>query len=63
MEEAKTWVYAPMEPAKTESVRCGGAVRWRSKAGKLEQLWIITEYIGSSPSGQREEWRDVPWVD
>lgn len=60
METENNWVYAPMEPLKSESVQCGGTVRWRQGDGLLEQLWIVTEWTGGSRSGQREEWRVVP---
>lgn len=58
--EEQAYLYAPMEPVKTESVQCGGAVRWT--ANGLEQLWIITEFTGGSMSGRRDEWRPVPTV-
>ncbi len=51
--------YAPMEPARSELVECAGPVRWTA-GGKLQQLFKITDYAGSSPCGVRQEWRDVP---
>lgn len=51
-------LYAPMEPSRWESVSCGGDVRWLN--GKLQQRFVITEYVGGSMSGTRQEWRDVP---
>jgi hypothetical protein len=51
-------IYAAQEPHRWEGIECGGEVRW--KAGKLQQVFIITEYVGGSPTGQRQEWRDVP---
>jgi hypothetical protein len=52
--------YASMEPVRSETIQCGGEVRFFGPT--LKQLWIITEYIGGSPTKRREEWRDVPHV-
>jgi hypothetical protein len=51
-------VYTAQEPRRWETSQCGGEVRWKN--GKLQQVFVITEYVGGSPSGQRQEWRDVP---
>lgn len=55
-------LYAPIEPGRWSTEVCGGDVRFL-KDGRLQQLFVITDYIGSSPSGVRNEWRDVPIVD
>jgi len=51
-------LYAPIEPGRWSTEVCG-EVRW-SKDGKLQQRFVITDYVGSSPAGTRQEWRDVP---
>jgi hypothetical protein len=56
------YIYAPMEPLRSERVECGGDVRIL-KDGRLQQRFVITEYVGGSRSGMRQEWRDVPVVD
>lgn len=60
MHESEAYRYAATEPVKSYVSRCAGQVRYSPTDGVLQQLWVITEYMGSSPSGQREEWRDVP---
>ena len=55
--------YASLEPQRWSTVVCGGDVRWSKKDGKLQQRFVVTDYVGSSPSGSRQEWRDVPIVD
>jgi hypothetical protein len=52
--------YAAMEPSRWSTVQCGGEVRWCD--GKLQQLWVIIDYVGSSPHEKRNEWREVPTV-
>jgi hypothetical protein len=54
-------IYAPQEPRRSEAVQCGGDVRFL-KDGRLQQRFVITEYVGSSVAGIRQEWRDVPVV-
>jgi hypothetical protein len=49
----KTATIAPVS-----TVRCAGVVRWKN--GILQQLFILTDYVGGTPSAQREDWRDVP---
>ena len=44
--------YSPMEPQKSSIVRCAGPIRW-SANGKLQQLFEIVDYEGSSPCGTR----------
>lgn len=61
MEEGKAYTYAPMEPQKWQQIVCGGDVRWNG--GKLQQRFVITEYVGSSPVGSWQDWRDVPTID
>lgn len=51
--------YDPMEPQRSFMEECAGKVRW-STEGKLQQLFRVTEYAGSSPCGVRQEWCDVP---
>jgi hypothetical protein len=48
-----------MEPLKLETDQCAGNVRF-AKTGQLQQLFIVIEYDGATPSRRREEWRDVP---
>lgn len=56
------YTYEPMAPQRSETVQCSGEVRFL-KDGRLQQRWLITEYVGSSASGMRQEWRDVPIAD
>ena len=53
-------LYAPMEPMRSETVQCGGDVRFMD--GKLQQRYVITEYCGGSVCGMKQEWRDVPML-
>jgi len=47
-------------PLKTSTVQPTLNLRWKGDA--LEQQWLITEYLGSRPTGQTAEWRPIPKV-
>lgn len=50
----------------TTGERCSGEVRWHwppfDGECRLQQKFIITEYVNGSVVAQREEWRFVPVV-
>ncbi len=51
-------VYASADPHRWSQEKCAGNVHWLG--GKLQQLFEITEFIGNSPIGTHQVWRDVP---
>jgi hypothetical protein len=52
--------YIAREPNVSHSYACSGEVRWND--GRLQQRFIVTTYVASSPASQADEWRNVPTV-